>query len=49
MVRASFSVTTTRPKLPVATNDTPDGIEEIEFPGMMTLRDQFLNEIQDRP
>lgn len=28
---------------------TPDGIEEIEFPGMIELRDQFLNEIQDRP
>lgn len=28
---------------------TPDGIEEIEFPGMMELRDRFLNEIQDLP
>lgn len=28
---------------------TPDGIEEIEFPGMMELRDRFLNEIQNRP
>jgi len=28
---------------------TPGGIETIEFPGMMELRDRFLNEIQDRP
>ncbi|WP_136601251.1 toxin-antitoxin system TumE family protein [Salinigranum halophilum] len=28
---------------------TPDGIEEIEFPGMMELRDRFVNEIQDLP
>ena len=28
---------------------TPNGIEEIEFPGMMELRDQFSNEIQDLP
>jgi hypothetical protein len=28
---------------------TPDGIEEIEFPGMMELRDRFLNEIQNLP
>jgi hypothetical protein len=28
---------------------TPDGIDTIEFPGMMDLRDRFLTEIQDRP
>jgi hypothetical protein len=28
---------------------TPNGIEEIEFPGMMELRDQFSNEIRDLP
>jgi len=28
---------------------TPDGIEAIEFPGMMGLRDRFLHEIQDLP
>lgn len=28
---------------------TPDSIDEIEFPGMMELRDRFLNEIQDLP
>ncbi|MFC6991809.1 DUF6516 family protein [Haladaptatus sp. GCM10025707] len=28
---------------------TPGGIEEIEFPGMITLRDRFLKEIQDLP
>jgi len=28
---------------------TPDGIEEIEFPGMLALRDRFLTEIEDRP
>jgi len=28
---------------------TPDGIEAIEFPGMMELRDRFVNEIQDLP
>jgi hypothetical protein len=28
---------------------TPDGIDAIEFPEMMELRDQFLNEIQDLP
>src|SRR6056297_1430897 len=26
-----------------------DGTEEIEFPGMMELRDRFVNEIQDLP
>jgi predicted transcriptional regulator len=28
---------------------TPEGIEEIEFPRMMELRDGFINEIQDLP
>ena len=28
---------------------TPDGIEGIEFPGMMELRDRFVNEIQGLP
>ena len=28
---------------------TPDGIDAIEFPGMIELRDRFLNEIQDLP
>ena len=28
---------------------TPDGIEEIEFPGMMELRDRFVTEIQNLP
>jgi hypothetical protein len=28
---------------------TADGIEEIEFPGMMELRDRFLNEIRNLP
>lgn len=28
---------------------TPDGIEKIEFPGMMTLRDRLITEIEDRP
>lgn len=26
-----------------------EDIEEIEFPGMMALRDRFLREIEDRP
>ncbi|SDL00067.1 toxin-antitoxin system TumE family protein [Natronorubrum texcoconense] len=25
---------------------TPDGIEEIEFPGMMALRDRFVEEVE---
>jgi hypothetical protein len=28
---------------------TPEGVEEIEFPGMMTLRDRFIDEIEDLP
>ena len=28
---------------------TAEGIEEIEFPGMLELRDRFVNEIQDLP
>ncbi|EMA16146.1 toxin-antitoxin system TumE family protein [Haloarcula amylolytica] len=28
---------------------TSDSIEEIEFPGMIELREKFLNEIQDLP
>lgn len=28
---------------------SPDGIELIEFPGMMTLRDRFLKEIEALP
>lgn len=28
---------------------TPEGIEEIEFPGMMELRDRFLSEVEDLP
>lgn len=28
---------------------TPDGVSEIEFPGMMALRDRFIDEIQTLP
>ena len=28
---------------------TPEGIETIEFPGMMELRDRFLEEVEDLP
>ncbi len=28
---------------------TPDGTEAIEFPGMMALRDRFLEEVDSRP
>lgn len=28
---------------------TPEGVETIEFPGMMELRDRFINEVQSRP
>ena len=28
---------------------TPAGVTEIEFPGMMDLRDRFLNEIEHNP
>jgi hypothetical protein len=28
---------------------TPDDVEEIEFPGMMELRDRFLDEIETLP
>lgn len=28
---------------------TPDGIEAIEFPGMLALRDRFMREIEDLP
>jgi len=28
---------------------TPDGIETIEFPGMIEFRDRFENEIQELP
>jgi hypothetical protein len=28
---------------------TPDGIEEIEFPGMLALRNRFTTEIEDLP
>ena len=28
---------------------TPEGVTEIEFPGMMDLRDRFLNEIEHNP
>lgn len=28
---------------------TPDGIEEIDVPGMMELRDRFMSEIEDNP
>lgn len=28
---------------------TPDDVTEIEFPGMMNLRDQFIDEIESLP
>ncbi len=28
---------------------TADSVTEIEFPGMMALRDRFLDEIEDQP
>jgi len=28
---------------------TPEGVEEIEVPGVMTLRDRFLEEVEDLP
>jgi len=28
---------------------TPEGVTEIEFPGMMDLRDRFLKEIEHNP
>jgi hypothetical protein len=28
---------------------TPDGIDTIEFPGMLALRDRFMTEIEDLP
>jgi len=28
---------------------TPDGVEEIEFPGMMALRDRFIEEVESQP
>jgi len=28
---------------------TPDGVEEIEFPGMMDLRDRFIEEVESQP
>ena len=28
---------------------TPEGVTEIEFPGMMDLRDRFLNDIEHNP
>ena len=28
---------------------TPNGVEEIDFPGMVDLRDRFLNEIEEHP
>jgi len=28
---------------------TSDGVTEIEFPGMMELRDRFIDEIEDQP
>lgn len=28
---------------------TPEGVEEIDFPGMLELRDRFLEEIEDQP
>lgn len=27
----------------------PSGVEEIDFPGMMALRDRFMHEIEDLP
>jgi hypothetical protein len=28
---------------------TQDGVEQIEFPGMVALRDRFIDEIEDLP
>jgi hypothetical protein len=28
---------------------TPEGVEQIEFPGMLTLREQFMTEIEEKP
>jgi hypothetical protein len=28
---------------------TPDGVKEIEFPGMMALRDRFITETESHP
>ena len=28
---------------------TPDGVEEIEFPGMMALRDRLIEEVESQP
>ncbi|PSQ34122.1 MAG: hypothetical protein BRD21_10715 [Halobacteriales archaeon SW_8_66_22] len=28
---------------------TPEGVEQIEFPGMLTLRERFMTEIEEKP